>query len=185
MSDKPRLQVKYEEDVMAALKEKLGLKSVMQVPKLEKICLSMGIRDAQENAAVLDQAVEHLTQIAGQKAVVTKARRAVSAFGIRLGYKVGCRVTLRRTKMYEFLDRLITVAIPRIRDFRGLSPKGFDSWGNYAFGIDEQTVFPEIRPDSVTSPQGLNIVFTTTAKTDDEGRALMEAFDFPFQKSGN
>ncbi|MBN1808612.1 MAG: 50S ribosomal protein L5 [Planctomycetes bacterium] len=182
MPQKPRLQLKYEKDIVPALMQRLGIANVMSIPRLEKICLNMGVGDAREEPALLEQAVAHMSRVAGQKAVVTKARTAVSAFKIRKGWNVGCRVTLRQAKMYEFLDRLITVAIPRIRDFRGLNPKSFDGRGNFAFGIQEQLVFPEIAPDSVTRPQGMHIVITTTAANDEAGRALLEGFGLPFRK---
>ncbi|HHN47100.1 MAG TPA: 50S ribosomal protein L5 [Planctomycetes bacterium] len=183
MPQKPRLKVKYEEDIVPALKERLGLRNVMQVPRIEKVCISMGVGSARDEPALLEQGMAHLSRVAGQKAVVTKARKAISAFRIRRGFNVGCRVTLRKNKMYEFLDRLITVAIPRIRDFRGLNPKGFDGRGNFAFGVQEQLVFPEISPDQVTQTQGMNIVITTNAKEDKKGLELLKAFGFPFRKS--
>jgi len=183
MSQKPRLQERYEKEIVPALKERLGLKNVMNVPRLEKISLNMGIGTAHEEPALLDQAISHMGRITGQKPVITTAKTAVSAFKIRQGFNVGCKVTLRKAKMYEFLDRLITIAIPRIKDFRGLDSKAFDGRGNFAFGIQEQLIFPEIVPDSVAKPQGMHIVITTTAKTDDRGRALLEAFGVPFKKN--
>ena len=179
----PRLKQRYLEEVRPALIGRLGYRNIMQAPRLEKICLNMGVGAAREDPALLEQAVEHLTRIAGQKAVVTAARKAVSAFKIRRGFKIGCRVTLRGEKMYEFLDRLITVAIPRVRDFRGLNPHSFDGGGNYSFGIGEQLIFPEIDPDTVSHQQGMDVTICTTARTDEEARALLEGFDFPFQRS--
>lgn len=179
----PRLKQMYLDEVRPALMGRMGYQSVMEAPRLEKICLNMGVGAAREEPAALDQAVEHLTLIAGQKAVVTKARKAVSAFKVRRGFNVGCRVTLRGSRMYEFLDRLITVAIPRIRDFRGLSSRSFDGSGNYSFGVDEQVTFPEIDPDSVSRTQGMDITICTTAKSDEEARALLEGFGFPFKRS--
>lgn len=179
----PRLKQRYLEEVRPALMGRMGYRNIMQAPRLEKICLNMGVGAAREDASLLDQALDHMTQVAGQKAVVTAARKAVSAFKIRRGFKVGCRVTLRGNRMYEFLDRLITVAIPRIRDFRGLDPRSFDGGGNYSFGISEQLIFPEIDPDSVSRPQGMDVTICTTAGTDEEARALLEGFNFPFRRS--
>jgi len=183
MPEKPRLQAKYEKDIVPALKQRLGVKNVMQVPRLMKISINMGVGAAREEPAMLEQAVSHIGRITGQRAVVTKARKAVSAFKIRKGFNVGCTVTLRKAKMYEFFDRLITVAIPRIRDFRGMNPKSFDGRGNYAFGLQEQLVFPEINPDQVVKPQGMDIIIVTNAKNDESAKALLEAFGFPFKKS--
>ena len=179
----PRLKQSYVEEIRPALVGRMGYQNVMEAPRLEKICLNMGVGAAREDPSAMDQAVVHLSRIAGQKAVVTKARKAVSAFKVRRGFNVGCRVTLRGSRMYEFLDRLITVAIPRVRDFRGLEPKSFDGNGNYSFGLDEQVTFPEIDPDSVSRTQGMDITICTTAKSDDEARALLEGFGFPFKRS--
>lgn len=179
----PRLKKLYYEQMRPALMRRLGHANMMQVPRLQKICLNMGVSAARQDAALLDRALEHMSLIAGQRAVVTSARKAVSAFRIRRGFKVGCRVTLRGAKMYEFLDRLITVAIPRIRDFRGLDPNSFDGRGNFSFGIDEQLVFPEINPDTVTQPQGMHITICTNARSDAEARALLEGFNFPFKRN--
>jgi large subunit ribosomal protein L5 len=166
---------------MPKLKEELGVGSVMQVPKITKITVNMGVGEALADKKVLENAVRDLEQITGQKAVVTKARKSIAAFKVREGWPIGCKVTLRNERMYEFLDRLITVAIPRIRDFRGISPKQFDGRGNFSMGVTEQIIFPEIDYDKIDALRGLDIAITTTAKTDDEGRALLKAFSFPFK----
>ncbi|WP_462321955.1 50S ribosomal protein L5 [Halochromatium sp.] len=176
-----RLQTLYNEKYVGELRERFGYKSVMQVPRLTKITLNMGVGEAVTDKKVMDFAVGDLTKIAGQKPVVTNARKSVAGFKIREGWPVGCKVTLRRERMYEFLDRLINVAMPRVRDFRGLSPKAFDGRGNYSLGVREQIIFPEIDYDKIDSVRGLDVVITTTARTDEEGRALLEAFQFPFR----
>lgn len=178
-----RLQQIYRDDVVAALREQFSYASVMQVPRISKITLNMGVGEAIADKKVMEHAVNDLTLIAGQKPVVTKARKSVAGFKIRDGWAIGCMVTLRRGRMYEFLDRLINISIPRIRDFRGMSPRAFDGRGNYNMGIREQIVFPEIDYDKVDTLRGLNIAITTTANTDDEGRALLKAFNFPFRQN--
>ena len=176
-----RLQEIYKTEIMPKLKEELGVGSVMQVPKITKITINMGVGEALADKKVLENAVRDLEQITGQKAVITKARKSIAAFKVREGWPIGCKVTLRNDRMYEFLDRLITVAIPRIRDFRGISPKQFDGRGNFSMGVTEQIIFPEIDYDKIDALRGLDIAITTTAKTDDEGRALLKAFKFPFK----
>jgi large subunit ribosomal protein L5 len=176
-----RLQAEYRERIVGALMERFGYASVMQVPKIEKITLNMGVGEAIADKKVMDNAVGDMRAIAGQQPIVTNARKSVAAFKIREGWPIGCKVTLRREKMYEFLDRLINVAIPRIRDFRGLSPKAFDGRGNYSIGVKEQIIFPEIDYDKIDALRGLDITITTSARTDQEGRALLEAFKFPFR----
>jgi len=176
-----RLQTEYKERVVGQLKERFGFKSVMQVPRIEKITLNMGVGEAVADKKVMDNAVADMRAIAGQQPIVTYARKSVAGFKIREGWPIGCKVTLRRVQMYEFLDRLVNVAIPRIRDFRGLSPKSFDGRGNYSIGVREQIMFPEIDYDKIDALRGLDITITTTARTDEEGRALLEAFNFPFR----
>jgi large subunit ribosomal protein L5 len=176
-----RLQSLYNEKHVSELRERFGYQSVMQVPRLSKITLNMGVGEAVADKKVMEHAVGDLTKIAGQKPIVTKARKSVAGFKIREGWPIGCKVTLRRERMYEFLDRLINIAIPRIRDFRGLSPKAFDGRGNYSLGVREQIIFPEIDYDKIDAVRGLDVVITTTARTDEEGRALLEAFQFPFR----
>jgi large subunit ribosomal protein L5 len=177
-----RLHKYYNDTVIPQLKEQLGVNNVMEVPKIIKITLNMGVGEAINDKKVIEQAVKDMTVIAGQKALPTKARKSVASFKIRDGYPIGCKVTLRRERMYEFLDRLVSIAIPRIRDFRGLSPKGFDGSGNYNMGVQEQIVFPEVDYDNVDAVRGMNISITTTARNDEEGRALLNAFSFPFKK---
>ncbi len=177
-----RLQEFYNDTVVAQLKEQLGLRNVMEVPRITKITLNMGVGEAINDKKIIQKAVEDLTLIAGQKASVTEARKSVASFKIRDGYPIGCKVTLRRERMYEFLDRLVTIAIPRIRDFRGLNPKGFDGRGNYNMGVQEQIVFPEVGYDSVDAVRGLDIAITTTAVNNEQGKALLDAFSFPFRK---
>ena len=178
----PRLKTRYEEEIRARLKDELGLDSIMQVPRLSKITLNMGVGDAKTDAKLLDSAVEELSLIAGQRAEVRRARKSIAAFKLREGMAVGTRVTLRGARMYEFLDRLVAVALPRIRDFRGLNPNSFDGRGNYSLGIREQIIFPEIDYDSVQSVRGLDIAITTTAETDEQARALLRALGLPFAK---
>ena len=176
-----RLKEFYDQEVVGKLKEQFGYKSVMEVPRITKITLYMGVGEGVADKKVLDNAIGDLIAIAGQKPVVTKARKSIAGFKIREGWPIGAKVTLRREKMYEFLDRLITMAIPRVRDFRGVSPKSFDGRGNFAMGVTEQIIFPEIDYDKVDALRGMDIVITTTAKTDEEGRALLRAFNFPFK----
>lgn len=176
-----RLQTLYRERIVPDLKEKLGCQSVMQVPRIEKITLNMGVGEAIADKKVMDNAVADMRAIAGQQPIVTNARLSVAGFKIREGWPIGCKVTLRRERMYEFLDRLINIAIPRIRDFRGLNAKSFDGRGNYSMGVKEQIMFPEIDYDKIDTLRGMDITITTTARTDDEGRALLEAFNFPFR----
>jgi large subunit ribosomal protein L5 len=176
-----RLQEFYKQKVVADLTEKFGYKSVMEVPRLLKITVNMGVGEAVADKKVLDHAVGDMTKIAGQKPVVTKSRKAIAGFKIREGYPIGCMATLRGTRMYEFLDRFITVALPRVRDFRGVSGRSFDGRGNYNIGVKEQIIFPEIEYDKIDALRGMNISITTTAKTDDEAKALLAAFKFPFR----
>ena len=176
-----RLQEIYKTEIMPKLKEELGVGSIMQVPKITKITINMGVGEALADKKVLENAVRDLEQITGQKAVITKARKSIAAFKVREGWPIGCKVTLRNDRMYEFLDRLITVAIPRIRDFRGISGKAFDGRGNYNMGIKEQIIFPEIEYDKIDALRGMNITITTSAKTDEEARALLLAFKFPLK----
>jgi large subunit ribosomal protein L5 len=176
-----RLQEQYKEKVVPLLIEKFGYKSPMQVPRLTKITLNMGVSEAVADKKVMEHAVSDLTKISGQKPVVTKSRKAIAGFKIREGQAIGCMVTLRGVRMYEFLDRFVTVALPRVRDFRGVSGRAFDGRGNYNIGVKEQIIFPEIEYDKVDALRGLNISITTTAKTDDECKALLSAFRFPFK----
>jgi large subunit ribosomal protein L5 len=176
-----RLQQQYRDQIVGQLKERFGFQSVMQVPRIEKITLNMGVGEAIADKKVMDHAVSDLRTISGQQPIVTKARLSVAGFKIREGWPIGCKVTLRREKMYEFLDRLINVAIPRIRDFRGLSPKAFDGRGNYSIGVKEQIIFPEIDYDKIDALRGMDVTITTSARNDEEGRALLEAFNFPFR----
>ncbi len=177
-----RLKEFYRKDVVAALQAQFGYKSVMQVPRLTKISLNMGVGEALADKKVLVSAMADMEKIAGQKPVQTLARKSVAGFKVREGWPIGCKVTLRGAHMYEFLDRLVNVALPRVRDFRGLDAKGFDGMGNYNFGIREQIIFPEIEFEKVDAMRGMNITIATTAKTNDEGRALLAAFNFPFKK---
>lgn len=172
----------YRDQVVNELKEKFGYKSVMQVPRVEKITLNMGVGEALTDKKLLDNAVADLTAISGQKPLITKARKSVAGFKIRQGYPIGCKVTLRGERMWEFFERLIHIAVPRVRDFRGLSAKSFDGRGNYSMGVREQIIFPEIDYDKVDRVRGLDITITTSAKTDEEGQALLAAFNFPFRK---
>ncbi len=176
-----RLKDKYKSEIAPRLKEELGLANVMEVPRITKITLNMGVGEALGDKKVLENAVAEMEKISGQKAVITKARKSIAAFKVRDGWPIGCKVTLRSDRMYEFLDRLITIAIPRIRDFRGISPKSFDGRGNFAMGVTEQIIFPEINYDQVDALRGMDITITTTARTDDEGRALLRAFNFPLK----
>ena len=176
-----RLKQFYKDSVVKKMTEQFGYTSVMQVPRIEKITLNMGVGEAVADKKVMEHAVGDMEKIAGQKVIVTKAKKSVAAFKIRDDYPVGCKVTLRRERMYEFLDRLVTVAIPRIRDFRGISAKSFDGRGNYNMGVKEQIIFPEIEYDKIDVIRGMNITITTTAKTDEEAKALLAAFSFPFR----
>ena len=177
-----RLQEFYRDQVIPQLKEQLGYANEMQLPRIEKITLNMGVGEALADRKIIDNAIGDMTKIAGQKPLMTLARKSVAAFKLREGSPVGCKVTLRRERMYEFLDRLINVAIPRVRDFRGLSAKAFDGRGNYNLGVKEQIIFPEIDYDKIDVIRGLDITITTSAKNDVEGRALLQAFNFPFRK---
>lgn len=176
-----RLHQHYKETVVKELMDKFQFNSVMEVPKITKITLNMGVGEAIGDKKILENAVGDMEKIAGQKAIINRARKSIAGFKIREGWPIGCKVTLRREQMYEFLDRLINVAIPRIRDFRGLNAKSFDGRGNYSMGVKEQIIFPEIDYDKIDALRGLDITITTTAKTDEEGRALLEAFKFPFK----
>ena len=178
----PRLLQMYQEKVVPALRERFQYKNPMEVPRLDKVTLNVGLGEALQNAKLLEAAVQELAQISGQKPVVTKARKSVANFRLREGQSIGCMVTLRRTRMYEFLDRLLNVGLPRVRDFRGVSPKAFDGRGNYTLGIREQIMFPEINYDQVEKIRGLNVTITTTARNDDEGRALLTELGMPFRQ---
>ena len=177
-----RLKETYKNEIMDAMTKKFGYKNVMQVPKLDKIVINMGVGEAKENAKILDTAVKDLEIISGQKAVVTRAKNSVANFKLREGQPIGCKVTLRGEKMYEFLDRLVNLALPRVRDFRGVNPNAFDGRGNYALGIKEQLIFPEIEYDKVDKVRGMDIIFVTTANTDEEARELLAQFNMPFAK---
>jgi len=181
----PRIKERYEREIRPALKDELGLKSIMQVPRIEKITLNMGVGEAKNDAKQLDAAIEELTTIAGQRAQVRKARKSVAQFKIREGMPIGAKVTLRGARMYEFLDRLISIALPRIRDFRGLNPGSFDGRGNYSIGVREQLIFPEINYDDIQQVRGLDVTITTTAETDDHARALLQAIGLPFSGDGD
>ena len=177
-----RYKEMYKNEVMPAMTKKFGYKNVMQIPKLDKIVINMGAGEAKENAKILDAAMKDMETISGQKAILTKAKHSVANFKIREGMPIGCKVTLRGEKMYEFLDRLVNLALPRVRDFRGVNPNSFDGRGNYALGIKEQLIFPEIDYDKVDKVRGMDIIFVTTAKTDEEARELLALFNMPFQK---
>ena len=179
-----RLQDFYIDSVVKQLQEQFNYQSAMEVPRITKITLNMGVGEAVADKKVMENAVSDMTKISGQKPIITKARKSIAGFKIREGWPIGCKVTLRRERMYEFLDRLISVAIPRIRDFRGLSPKSFDGRGNYSMGVKEQIIFPEIDYDKIDALRGMDITITTTAKTDEEGRALLAAFNFPMKGKG-
>ena len=176
-----RLKDVYRNEIVPALTKQFGYKTRMQVPRISKVVLNMGVGEATADRKILDNAVADMTKISGQKPVVTKARKAIAGFKIREGYPIGCMVTLRQERMYEFLDRLVTVALPRVRDFRGISARGFDGRGNYNMGVKEQIIFPEIEYDKIDTIRGMNITITTTAKTDAEAKALLAAFKFPFR----
>ena len=181
----PRFKVRYHDEVREALKDSLGLANVMDVPRFEKIVINMGVGDAVANSSLLDGAVRDLTVITGQKPLVTRAKKSIANFKLREGNPIGAKVTLRGDRMWEFLDRLISLSIPRIRDFRGLPPNSFDGRGNYTFGVTEQLIFPEVDYDSVDHTRGMDITIVTTARTDAEGKALLNAFGFPFRREGN
>jgi len=180
----PRLKTRYNDEIRAALKDELGLENIMQVPRFEKIVINSGVGAALAQQSLLDGAVRDLEQITGQKVVVTKAKKSIAGFKLREGNSIGVKVTLRGDRMWEFFDRLISLAIPRIRDFRGLNPKSFDGRGNYTFGVSEQLMFPEIDYDKVDVPRGFDITIVTTARTNAEGKALLDAFGFPFKREG-
>ena len=176
----PRLKTKYDAEIAAAMTAKFGYKNVMEVPKIEKITLNMGVGEASQDKKKVQTAASEMELIAGQKPVITKAKKSIAQFKLREGMPIGCKVTLRRERMYEFLDRLVTIAMPRIRDFRGLNPKSFDGRGNYAMGLKEQIIFPEISYDQIDKVRGMDIIVTTTARTDEEARELLRLFGFPF-----
>jgi large subunit ribosomal protein L5 len=176
----PRMKQRYDETIIKAMTEKFGYKNALEVPRLEKITLNMGVGEASQDKKKVQTAAAEMELIAGQKPVITKAKKSIAQFKLREGMPIGCKVTLRRERMYEFLDRLVTIAMPRIRDFRGLNPKSFDGRGNYAMGLKEQIIFPEISYDQIEKVRGMDIIVTTTAKTDDEARELLRLFGFPF-----
>jgi large subunit ribosomal protein L5 len=180
---RPRFQERYEDEIVKQLQEKFGYKNTMQIPRLDKIVINMGVGEAVGDSKQVQQAAEEMGLIAGQKPVITKSKKSEATFKLREGMAIGCRVTLRKQRMYEFLDRLVTIAMPRIRDFRGINPKSFDGRGNYNMGLKEQIVFPEINYDKVSNIRGMDITFVTTATTNEEGLALLEAFDMPFRKN--
>jgi large subunit ribosomal protein L5 len=177
-----RLKTIYNEEIVDAMIKKFGYKNIMEVPKLDKIVINMGVGEAKENAKVLESAVKDLEIISGQKAVITKAKKSIANFKIREGMSIGCKVTLRGEKMYNFLDRLVNLALPRVRDFRGVNPNSFDGRGNYSLGIKEQLIFPEIEYDKIDKVRGMDVIFVTTAKTDEEARELLRLFNMPFAK---
>ena len=177
-----RLKEQYQNEIIDAMIKKFGYKNIMEVPKLDKVVINMGVGEAKENAKVLESAIADMEKIAGQKAVVTRAKNSVANFKIREGMPIGCKVTLRGERMYEFVDRLINLALPRVRDFRGVNPNAFDGRGNYALGINEQLIFPEIEYDKVDKVRGMDVIFVTTAKTDEEARELLTQFNMPFTK---
>lgn len=177
-----RLKEQYQNEIVDAMIKKFGYKNIMEVPKLDKVVINMGVGEAKENAKVLESAIADMEKIAGQKAVVTRAKNSVANFKIREGMPIGCKVTLRGEKMYEFVDRLINLSLPRVRDFRGVNPNAFDGRGNYALGIKEQLIFPEIEYDKIDKVRGMDVIFVTTAKTDEEARELLTQFNMPFAK---
>jgi large subunit ribosomal protein L5 len=179
----PRLRARYESDVRSALQERFGYSSPMQLPRLSKITLNMGVGEAKQNSKALDEAVEQLAIIAGQRPLTTKAKKSIAGFKLREGMPIGCKVTLRGARMWEFLDRLVAIALPRIRDFRGLDPASFDGRGNYSLGVREQIIFPEIDYDRIDTVRGLDVTITTTAKTDEEARELLRALGMPFREA--
>ncbi len=178
-----RLREHYKSTVVPALMKRFGYQSVMQIPRIEKITINMGVGEALADKKVLDHAVADLTKISGQRPIITKARKSVAVFKVREGWPIGCKVTVRGSRMYEFLDRLINIAIPRTRDFRGFSPRAFDGRGNYSLGVTEQIIFPEIDYDQIDTIRGLDVAITTSARSDEEGRALLEGFSFPFRQN--
>ena len=177
-----RLKEMYQNEIVEAMIKKFGYKNIMEVPKLDKVVINMGVGEAKDNHKVLESAVADLEKITGQKAVITKARKSVANFKIREGMAIGCKVTLRGEKMYEFVDRLVNLALPRVRDFRGVNPDAFDGRGNYALGVKEQIIFPEIEYDKIDKVRGMDVIFVTTAKTDEEARELLKLFNMPFTK---
>ena len=177
-----RLKDQYQNEIIDAMIKKFGYKNIMEVPKLDKVVINMGVGEAKDNAKVLESAIADMEKIAGQKAVVTRAKNSVANFKIREGMPIGCKVTLRGERMYEFVDRLINLALPRVRDFRGVNPNAFDGRGNYALGIKEQLIFPEIEYDKIDKVRGMDVIFVTTAKTDEEARELLRLFNMPFAK---
>lgn len=177
-----RLRTLYNDEIIEAMTRKFGYKNVMEVPKLDKIVINMGVGEAKDNAKLLESAVKDLEIISGQKAVITKAKKSIANFKIREGQAIGCKVTLRGERMYEFLDRLVNLSLPRVRDFRGVNPNAFDGRGNYSLGIREQLIFPEIEYDKIDKVRGMDVIFVTTAKTDEEGRELLRLFNMPFAK---
>lgn len=177
-----RLKEQYQNEIVDAMIKKLGYKNIMEVPKLDKVVINMGVGEAKDNAKLLESAIADMEKIAGQKAVVTRAKNSVANFKIREGMPIGCKVTLRGEKMYEFVDRLINLSLPRVRDFRGVNPNAFDGRGNYALGIKEQLIFPEIEYDKIDKVRGMDVIFVTTAKTDEEARELLTQFNMPFAK---
>ena len=177
-----RLKEMYQNEIVDAMIKKFGYKNIMEVPKLDKVVINMGVGEAKDNHKVLESAVADLEKITGQKAVITKARKSVANFKIREGMAIGCKVTLRGEKMYEFVDRLVNLALPRVRDFRGVNPDAFDGRGNYALGVKEQLIFPEIEYDKIDKVRGMDVIFVTTAKTDEEARELLKLFNMPFTK---
>jgi large subunit ribosomal protein L5 len=183
-SEQPRLKTRFEQELMPQLQQELALANVMEVPRLEKIVINMGVGKATQQRSLLDGAVTDLTIITGQKPLVTKAKKSIASFKLREGNEIGAKVTLRGTRMWEFYDRLVSLAIPRIRDFRGMPPNQFDGSGNYTFGLTEQLVFPEIDYDKIDTVRGMNVTIVTTAKTDDQGRALLRVLGFPFRRDG-
>jgi large subunit ribosomal protein L5 len=183
-TERPRLKVRFDTELRARLKDELELRNVMEVPRLEKIVVNMGVGRATQQQSLLEGAVRDMTIITGQRPIVTKARKSIAGFKLREGNSIGCKVTLRGDRMWEFFDRLVSLAIPRIRDFRGLSLKAFDGHGNYTFGVTEQLIFPEVDYDKIDAPRGMDITIVTTATTDAGGRALLDAFGFPFRREG-
>ena len=177
-----RLKEQYQNEIVDAMIKKFGYKNIMEVPKLDKVVINMGVGEAKENAKLLESAIADMEKIAGQKAVVTRAKNSVANFKIREGMPIGCKVTLRGERMYEFVDRLVNLALPRVRDFRGVNPNAFDGRGNYALGIKEQLIFPEIEYDKIDKVRGMDVIFVTTAKTDEEARELLTQFNMPFAK---
>ena len=184
-AEKPRLKAKYDDEIRDQLKERLGLGNIMEVPRLEKIVINMGVGRATQQPSLLENAIKDLTQIAGQKPLTTRATTSIAGFKLREGNAIGAKVTLRGDRAWEFLDRLVSIAIPRIRDFRGLPAHSFDGKGNYTFGVTEQVIFPEIDYDKIDQPRGMDISIVTTARTNDEGKAFLDAFGFPFKKEGD